>query len=290
VWIGYTRRLVTNPSDSMRLISALTLVLMAGSAPAVGSQSPAPADATAQAAPAAPASPAPTRIDPKAKPFLDRTLQALGGRAFLDFKTLTTHGRLFSLGGGGEGFVYYDSQTQYPDKRRIAYGLNKKGRPIVIINNGDQGWEIDRMGQIHLETSEIKQWRFANRYGLENLLRLTIHEPGVLVQSAGSDFVNNVNVDIIDVIDARGTQIKLDLGRQAGLPVQISYRRWDPAINDWDEYDDLYADYRVFEGVNTPMHITRMVNGERVSEVYRSTVAYNDAYPASLFTDPGIGH
>ena len=244
------------------------------------------------APPAAASSPViralPTRIDPKAQPLLDRMFQALGGQAFLSFRTLTTRGRLFSLGGGGEGFVYFDSQVQYPDKRRLTYGMSKKAKPITVVNNGDQGWEIDRMGMVHLDSTEIRRWKFANRYGLENLLRLRIHEPGALVQTAGVDFVNNLAVNILDIVDTEQTQIKLYLDKRTDLPDQVSYRKWNPTINDWDEYADVYADYRTFQGIATPMHITRSLNGERFSEVYRNAVTYNETYPPQLFADPSV--
>jgi hypothetical protein len=254
-----------------------------------GQSGPANAQAGQATAPASSAPSRPSIINPKAQQLLDRTIQALGGPAFLSFKTLTTHGRLFSLEGGeaGGGFVYFDSQVQYPDKRRLSYGLGKKGKPIVVVNNSDQGWEIDRMGMMHLESDEISQWRFANRYSLENLLRLRIHEPGALVQAAGSDFVDNVVVDILDIVDAQQTQVKLYLAKQTGLPTQISYRKWNSTTQDWDEYSDTYSDYRPFQGIMTPMHITRSLNGQRVAEIYRSAALYNDAYPPELFIAPG---
>jgi hypothetical protein len=265
------------------LIAALALISVVRAAPA--QDQPAAANPTAAAN-----SPSirtlPARIDPNAQPILDRMFRALGGQAFLDFKTLTTQGRLFSLGRGGEGFVYFDSQTQYPDKRRLVYGISKKARVITVINNGDQGWEIDRMGTVHLDSVEIRRWKFANRYSLENLLRLRIHEPGVLVQSAGGDFVNNLAVGILEIVDTEQTQIKLYIDKRTDLPAEVWYRKWNPALNDWDEYTDIYADYRMLQGINTPLHITRSLNGERFSEVYRNTGTYNETYPAQLFADP----
>jgi hypothetical protein len=259
----------------------------------LGTWRPACAQSAAPAAPANPPStaspqaPKPARIDPKAQQILNRTIQALGGAAFLNFKTLTTHGRLFSISGQEEGFVYFDSETQFPDKRRLSYGLSTKSKPIVVINNGDQGWEIDRMGMVHLDSADIRHWRFATRYSLENLLRLRIHEPGTLVQPAGVDFVNNLPVDILEIVDAQQTQIKLCLDKQTALPVEISYRKWNTEANDWDQYADDYADYRTFQGIATAMHITRTLNGRRFSELYRSSAVYNESYPARLFQDPG---
>ncbi|HXJ95569.1 MAG TPA: hypothetical protein VMT20_22225 [Terriglobia bacterium] len=225
----------------------------------------------------------PVRIEPKAQQILDRAIQALGGAAFLNAKTMTTHG---TLGSGGGGIVYFDSQVQFPDKRRLTYGLAKKGKPIVVINNGDLGWEIDRMGTVSLDSEDLRAWRFNNRYGLENLLRLRIHEPGTLVQTAGVDFVDNVAVNVLDMVDATQNQIKLYLATQTGLPVRISYRKWNALVNDWDEYSDIYGNYGTYQGITIPRQISHLVNNRRASEVFRSSAEFNETYPPGIFDDP----
>src|SRR5438046_8121003 len=76
-----------------------------------------PQNPTAQASqqsaqPAPPSSPSsrPAIIDPKAQELLDKVIQALGGPAFLHFKTMTTHGRAFSISNEEmTGLAPYDS-------------------------------------------------------------------------------------------------------------------------------------------------------------------------------------
>ena len=117
---------------------------------------------------------------------------------------------------------------------------------------------------------------------------LRIHEPGALVQSAGGDFVNNLAVNILDIVDAEQTSIKLYIDKPTNLPVQVWYRKWNATINDWNEYTDIYSDYQTFQGIATPMHIQRSTNGERISEVYRGTAVYNETYAFQLFADPTV--
>ncbi len=279
-----------NPRHSRRSIIILATGFILSNAMVSRAQNPPAASANPSSSSAgapAPASTRPAYVEAKAQALLNRCLQALGGPAFLNSKTLTAHGRLFSLSSAGEGFVYFDSQTQFPDKRRLAYGLSQKTKPIIVINNGDLGWEIDRIGMVHLDTADIRQWRFSNAYSLENLLRLTIHEPGTLVQSSGVDFVNNLPVDVLEIVDAKQTQIKLCLEHQTALPAEITYRKWNAEVNDWDEYTDDYGDFRTFQGIATAMHITRSRNGRRFSELYRGSAVYNETYPPKIFDDPG---
>ena len=242
-----------------------------------------------QASPSPIQNPLPSRpviVDPKAQDALDKMLQALGGQAFLNFKTLSTSGRVFSIEDETTvGFVTYDSSFEYPDKRRLAYGLGKS-KPIVLINNADQAWEVDTVGTTTQRADQIRTWKVTNPYSLENLLRVRLHEPGALVQRGGVDFVDLTAVQIIEIFDTHHVHVTLALSQKTWLPVRISYRVQDPKTQDWNEYADDYSDYQTFQGIATPMHIARFLNGERVGETFRSKARYNDTYPPRSFEPP----
>ncbi len=122
----------------------------------------------------------PSRIDAKSQEILAKCVQALGGDSFLKFRTLYTKGRAFVFfEGETAGMEPFENTTEYPDKRRFAYG---KSPPVVLINAGDDGWEIDRYGTIRQPLEQLRRWKIATRYSLENLFREVIHEPGLLVQ------------------------------------------------------------------------------------------------------------
>lgn len=225
---------------------------------------------------------APARIDARGQQLLDQTIQALGGQAFLTVKTLTTHGRAFSISDGATaGFVVFDSWVEYPDKRRVAYGFGKS-KPILLINNGDQAWELDKMGTTDQLPQQIYNWKLATYYSLENLFR-HFHDPGILIQTGGVDFVDNLPVQTVDVFNSQKAHITLYLNQQTHLPVRIAYRVQDPKTEQWNDYADDYSDYETFQGIATPMHIMRLVNQDRVAETFRNSARYNDDYPADYF-------
>jgi len=229
--------------------------------------------------------PPPTRIDPTAQELLDRAIQALGGPAFLGFKTLTTRGRLFAIEDESTaGLAPFQSYVEYPDKRRFSYG---KKKPVILINNGDRAWELDRFGLTTQLPEQVQRWKLSNRYSLENLLRLRIREPRLLIQAGGVDFVDNVPTRTVTIVEAQGTSVRLDLHRQTFLPVRISYRVRNPKTREWEEYADVYGDYQNIQGIKTPMHITRFLNGERASEIFRNSAQYDESYPANYFEPTG---
>jgi hypothetical protein len=67
------------------------------------------------------------------------------------------------------------------------------------------------------------------------------------------------------------------------VPSRITYRVRNVPENAWDDYSDAYADYRLIDGVQTPLHITRYLNGDRIGETFRNSAHYNEDYPENYF-------
>lgn len=223
----------------------------------------------------------PGAVDPQARQMLDRVIQLLGGQAFLNAKSLTTKGRVFFFQDGETaGMEPYQSWFVFPDKRRFSYG---KTKPVILINNGDEGWELDRYGLIIQPEQQLKGWILSNRYSLENLLRVRIKQPGVLIQMGRVDFVDNVPTQGIDITEPEGTSVRLDLNRHTYLPTRISYRVRNVKEDAWDDYSDAYADYKMVDDIQIPMHVTRYLLGNRIGENFRNFAKFNDDYPPHYF-------
>ena len=234
--------------------------------------------------PAAQGTTPPSRIDPKAQALLTKSIEAFGGDQFLKFKTLYTKGRAFVFSESETaGMEPYESTTEYPDKRRFSYG---KWPPVVLINNSDDGWEIDRFGTIRQPAEQLRHWKLANRYSYESLFREVLHEPGVLVQYVGVDFVDAAPAYLLDLRDAREARVRIYLHQTTYLPLRISYKVQDPETREWLDNVDSYSDYQRFQGIQTPMHVGHLLNDERISEVYRNQVVYDKPVPSGFF-EPG---
>ena len=226
--------------------------------------------------------PPPQHIDPQARQMLDRCIIALGGPLFLHARSLTTKGRTFFFQDGNTaGMEPFQSWVVFPDKRRFSYG---KTKPVILINDGEKGWELDQYGLISQPDKQLQGWILSNRYSLENVLRLRINDPGVLIQLGKVDFVDNLPTQGVEIIAPGGTTVRLDLHRQSLVPSRISYRVRNVKEDAWDDYSDAYADYKDVDGIATPMHITRYLNGDRIGETFRSSAVYNEDYPSNYFS------
>ena len=226
-----------------------------------------------------------SRIDPKAQDLLDQAVRALGGEAFLNAKNLRTAGRTFAISEGSTaGFAPFESTVQFPNKRRFMYG---KDKPITLINDGERGWQIDKYGMVRQPPEQVRRWKIAARYGFENLLRQIIREPGLLIQDAGRDFTDNLTSRVLSITDAEQVRINIYLHTVSSLPIRVTYRVMNSESQEWEEFTEVYGDYKEFQGIQTPMHITRLLNGERYSEIFRKSAEYNVEVPSSYFTPGG---
>ena len=240
--------------------------------------------ATASFSPQDKGSPPVSFISPAAKQKLERSIQALGGSAFLGWKSLRTTGQVFLIQDHSTaGFAPYKNIEVPPDKRRFTYGSDA---PVTRINNGKRGWEIDHYGIIQQTPEQIQAWKVGNRYSLENVLRVLIHEPGIFIEDKGLALKDNQPLEEVEMIDARHVHVNIYLDQDNFLPREITYRVRDPRTHQWQEYSDVYSNYQTFQGIETPMHITRYLNGERISELFRNKVRYNVAVPPTSFQAP----
>jgi hypothetical protein len=221
------------------------------------------------------------QVDAQGLALLDDAVKALGGPAFLQFKTMSSRGRIFTISEGDtSGFAPFQSKMLYPDQRRFSYG---KDKPVILINNGNRGWEMDRYGTIRQEPERVQRWEIANRYSMVNLLRVVAREKGTLVLTGGVDFVDLRPVRVLEIVDARHVDVKLYLERSTYLPVRVAYRTREKPDQDWTDVAEDYSDYQVIQGIQTPMHLTRYEDGSRVLEVFLASASYNQDYPASTF-------
>ena len=87
--------------------------------------------------------------------------------------------------------------------------------------------------------------------------------------------------------DSHRVRSQLYVHKTSGLPLRISYRVQNPQTQEWEEYAEVYENFRLIQGIQTPMHIKRLLNGERFSEIFRNTAAYGESFPENYFSSGG---
>jgi hypothetical protein len=218
---------------------------------------------------------------PTPKKVLDDMFEKLGGQSFLDVTDIHTAGNFYQFKRGElTGGDYYIDYIRFPFKERTEFGRTKNKE--ITINSGDQGWKItpkdkDPKDQTPGEISEFK----ANfKTGFDYILRFTLAEPKTTIQNIGSEIVDFNRADIIEIRDPEKNRIVLYVDRTTKLPVKLQVRRIDEKVT----REERYANWHAFQGIMTPLFVSRYTDGDKTMEVRVDTASYNTNLPDNLFT------
>jgi len=261
------------------------LVILAGlvSAPAQtapdGAATDAPPTPTAQTAPPARAT---NENAQKARALLDQMIQALGGPAFMNLQDMSQDGRTYSFYHGdptGAGAVYWRF-WKWPDKDRIEL---TKQRDWVIITNGDNGYEVTYKGVAPQEKEPLEDYLRRREYSLEWVLRTWLKEPGIALFYDGPTVAERKQAEQVTIMNAKNEAVSIAMDVNTHLPLKKTFTWRDPTDRQKNEEFEVYDNYKLIQGIMTPLSVSRGRNGDMMNQRFINTVKYNQNLPDSMF-------
>ena len=227
----------------------------------------------------------------KARALLDQMIAALGGQAYLNVQDSYTEGRYGRfhnevLVGGTVFFRYW----RWPDEER--YELTKD-RDIVELYLDDKAYEVTFRGSRELNPAKDNNLRLAlkrRHYSLERVLREWLKDPKTILLDEGPTLADNKMAERITVINGRDEAVSILVSPDTHLPIQKSFTIRDPKSRERDQEDEIYDNWRMVQGVNTPYSVVLKHNGLIVRQQYLFNASYNIQPPESYFTPILIKH
>lgn len=227
----------------------------------------------------------------EARRILNQMIQALGGQAYLTLQDSFTQGRYGRFHNevmvGGTVFSRY---WKWPDQER--YELTKE-RDIVDLYLGYKVFEITFRGAHEVDPKKDDTFNLAlirRHYSLERVLREWLNEPGTLLLDEGKTLADNKMAERITVINAKNEAVSILISPETHLPIQKSFTIRDPQTREREDEDEIYDNWRLVQGVNTPYSVVILHNGEIVRQTYLTNAAYNIHPPDSYFRPVLIDH
>jgi hypothetical protein len=232
----------------------------------------------------------------RAKRVVAEALEALGGKRFLAMQDRVESGRAYSfyreeLAGLTVAKIY----TKYLPRpepappgflgllERQAFG---KDEYSAVLFTGQAGWEITFRGARPLPDDLLERYRLSTLQNIFYILRQRLGEPGLILESQGSDVWMNQPVEVVDITDSENRVVTVYFHRSTKLPVrQVFYRR-DPKTRRRIEEDMEFGKYREVSGIQWPFTMVRRRDGEKVYEIFSENVAINQNLSDSLFALP----
>ena len=232
----------------------------------------------------------------RGKRVVDEALAALGGDNFLHMQDRVESGRAFSfyrekLSGLSVAKIYtrYLIRPEPPEpaffgvREREAFG--KKEDSAVLFIDG-QGYDVTFRGARPLTDEVLQRFKETTLRNVFYIFRQRLGEPGLILESRGSDVVENQPVDIVDITDADNRTITVYFNQITHLPAkQVTYRH-DPKTKDRIEEVTRFSKFRDVGGVQWPYDIGRERDGEKIYQMFSDKVEVNQGLTDNLFTLP----
>jgi hypothetical protein len=236
----------------------------------------------------------------KARAILDQTIETLGGDPYLTFENRCEVGRYYPLYHGrtdstGIPYRYY---VEYPNKDRfevihtkdvfLLFGsvsdvkvMNKSD--IVLIHNGDKGYEITYKGTAAQEKVDLEKYLRRREHSPEWVFRKWIRDPKVALFYDGVAVVDGKESEGVTLLNSENDSVSVSIDQNTHYPVRISYSWRDPHDKQKNTEEEIYDSYRLVQGIWTPHSITRYYNGETSQQRFINTASYNLKLPDTMF-------
>jgi len=234
----------------------------------------------------------------RAKRVIDEAIAALGGKAFLAMQDRSESGRVYSfyreqLTGLATATIYTryvpasDSHALGVRERDSFAKSHKDEREMYAdLFTNDGVWDISYRGVRPLPKDRLPRYKESQRRNIFYILRLRLHEPGMILESRGADVLDNRPVEIVDITDSDNDTTTVYFDQTTKLPTRQVFNRRDPVTKDRDEEVTVFSKYRDVGGVQWPFDVQRIRNGEVIFQIYSESVKINQGLADGLFELP----
>ena len=273
----------------MRISSIVAFALMLTAFAGAQDHSPVPPAAAPAAWPTAQFA-ATAAKDPgvkKAKQILDDMIRALGGDAYLTLRDMKSEGRSYAFYHGrpsGMGIVYWRF-WRWPDQERVEL---TKQRDVVELYLGDKGYEITYKGTATQDPKLLDEYLRRRDHSLEVVIREWLAAPGSMILYEGTAIVEQTLAAKVTIMTAANDSATIAIDPRTHLPLKKTYNWRDPNDRQFDEESEVWGNYRMVQGINTPYSTVRYLNGEMSGQRFLNNVTYNNGLDAAMFQPKGI--
>jgi len=230
--------------------------------------------------------------DEKAEQIVQKAIQAIGGDAYLNVKTVIGRGFYTVYHDGVSGvplrFVDY---IAYPDRERTEF--TGGGNRIIQTNYQNEGWMFDAAAKSLKDQTakQVEDFRTGMRTSMENLLRGWWRKEGATLSYVGRREASlGRRNETLKLTYPDGFWIEYEFAAVEGIPAKAIYKR-QQKNPDNDEMFETTEEDRFFKpitisGVSAPFVIDHFRNGVQTSRINYESIEFNKTLADSMFAKP----
>jgi hypothetical protein len=175
-------------------------------------------------------------------------------------------------------YTRYDSgvaDTAHDLAQRERDNYDKKEDYGTLFTD-KEAWDVTYRGARPLPADRFARYKETTLRDVFYILRVRLRERGWVLESKGSDVIENRPVEIVDLTDADNRTTTVFFDQITKLPVRQVFFRRDPVTKDKNEEVTHFTKFRDTGGVQWPFAIERDRNGEKIYEIFSDSVEVND--------------
>jgi len=240
--------------------------------------------AFAQSSPAKEAKPP---NDEKAEKIIQSVVEAIGGSAYLNVRSVIGRG-LFTLYKDGQSGIpsTFIDYIIYPDRERTEF-KGQEGK-IIQTNTGDTGWLYDGASKSLKDMTKIQVEDFKRsiRSSVDYLLRGEWRKEGAKLSYVGRREAGLAKRnETVRLTYPDGYTVEFEFGAKDYLPMKILYKRKNADGEELAE-EDRMAQHVKIGSVTVPFVIDHYTTSAQTSRINYQSIEFNLPIADTLFARP----
>jgi hypothetical protein len=159
---------------------------------------------------------------------------------------------------------------------------------VIELFVGDKGYEITYKGTATQDPKEMQDYLRRRDHSLEWVVRKWLAAPDTMILYDGTAMVEQKLTDEVTILNSTNDSVTLSVDPRSHLPVRKTYSYRDPLDRQLDDEAEVFSNYRLVQGIQTPMSVVRHRNGEMTSQRFITSVTYNNGFPPTMFETKGL--
>ena len=230
--------------------------------------------------------------DEKAEQIVQKAIQAVGGDAYLNVKTVIGRGFYTAYHDGVSGVpLRFIDYIAYPDRERTEF--TGEGNRIIQTNYQNEGWMFDAAAKTLKDQTpkQVEDFRTGMRTSMENLLRGWWRKEGATLSYVGRREAGlGRRNEAVKLTYPDGFWIEYEFAAVEGSPAKAIYKRRQKNPDN-DEMFETTEEDRFFKpitisGVSAPFVIDHFRNGVQTSRINYESIEFNKPLADSMFAKP----
>jgi hypothetical protein len=164
-------------------------------------------------------------------------------------------------------------------------GMIKPGmkKDVAHVWTADNGYELTYKGKTTLPGPQVQEFIRRRGHTLDEVVKVMAKAPGAVVIAEGTGMRDRIPIDKVTVLSANNDAVTIELDQHTHLPVERSFEWRNEQFKDHDIDEEVYGDWRMIQGVASPMNMTRYKDGDMASQTFYTKWEYGKAMDGALF-------